>query len=353
MKPYRISQEFRRGKVPGRGEKQMKEARPSPVDESVAVRELTTAPEMKAAEDVQAAVWNRRETVPAHQLMAEAKNGGIVLGAFVGQGPVREEPARAEASAQGEVMVGLSHAFPGRDPCANGSEGVWLYSHMTGVLEPYRHKGIGLLLKLHQRKVAIEKGYTQVRWTFDPLYYPNARLNIEKLGGIVRTYYVDYYGELSDSFSSGIPSDRFLLEWHITSDRVCALLDDNPNSSGGGGSPAGVRGYGSGKTAPPEAIRISHTGGRPSPGDVLLGMTEPVILVPVPADISAMRKDSLPTALRWRMATREVFLHYFESRYVLSGIVPYGSREIPDDGCFRYVLAKEEAERAGCGSGGA
>lgn len=314
-------------------------------EEDVVVRELLTPAEMKAAEDIQATVWNRMETVPAHMLLAQSKNGGVVLGAFVrhssGSGGVvlRNGPTGPE-----EVMIGMSHSFPGRDTGARDSGRVWLYSHMTGILEPYRNRGLGFRMKLFQRKAAMEKGYEEVRWTFDPLYYPNAKLNLAKLGGIVRTYLVDYYGELSDSFSSGIPSDRFLLQWHIASNRVRALLDGGPGDSGESlsGEP--------GRATPTDldAITVSAADKWPSPGDVRRGMCGPLVMVPVPADIAGMRHEDLGLVLKWRMATREVFLHYLAAGYVVSGTVGPGFTDTAGkpDGCFRYVLTKPAGGQA-------
>lgn len=309
--------------------------------EQIVIRELLTPAEMKAAEEIQVAVWNRQEAVPAHMLLAQAKNGGIVLGAFTWPTSGPGIPVASTADKAGaELMIGMSHSFPGRDPGAVGS-GTWLYSHMTGVLEPYRGSGVGFRMKLYQRKLAMEKGYAEIRWTFDPLYYPNARLNLAKLGGIVRTYLVDYYGELSDSFSSGIPSDRFLLQWYLSSRRVQALLDqgEGPHEdvSGGTSSPDG-------QVPMEDVIKVSYESGRAVPEEVYKGASGPVLTVPIPSDIGKMRREDLALVREWRLATREVFLHYLSAGYVVSGVTAPESSARWGGSCFRYVLTKPGPE---------
>ncbi|QUL99177.1 MAG: hypothetical protein IMF26_03735 [Candidatus Fermentithermobacillus carboniphilus] len=255
----------------------------------VTLRELKTAREMKEVEEVQSRIWGRAETVPSHQVIAEARNGGIVLGAFVRDG-------------ESERLVGLSHSFPGTD----GRE-VWLYSHMTGILEEFRGQGIGSRMKLLQREIALQKGFRVIKWTFDPLYYPNAHLNVRKLGGIVRKYEVDYYGELTDSFNSGIPSDRFILEWHIASSWVSRALS---GCADGTSDQMGI----------PRTIQFQYRGNRVVPGDLDLGLEDDKVTVPFPVDFAGIKRQDLLLARQWRLATRQVFLHYLGRGYVVCDV---------------------------------
>ncbi|MBH9788269.1 GNAT family N-acetyltransferase, partial [Clostridioides difficile] len=75
-------------------------------------------------------------------------------------------------------------------------------------------------LKYEQRAIAIERGYDLMVWTFDPLETRNAYLNLSKLKGICYTYIENCYGEMQDGFNKGLPSDRFEVSWHLTSDYV-------------------------------------------------------------------------------------------------------------------------------------
>jgi len=64
--------------------------------------------------------------------------------------------------------------------------------------------------------------------TFDPLEIKNAHLNIHKLGAIVRSYYVNFYGVSSSRLQGGLPTDRLVAEWYLDSDRVSGILEDRP-----------------------------------------------------------------------------------------------------------------------------
>ncbi len=70
-----------------------------------------------------------------------------------------------------------------------------------------------------------------MEWTFDPLEIKNAFLNIHRLGAIVRSYRVDFYGVSSSRLQAGLPTDRLLAEWRL----------DSPKGAGSPcGKPAGA-----------------------------------------------------------------------------------------------------------------
>jgi len=92
------------------------------------------------------------------------------------------------------------------------------WSHMTAVRAEYRNKMIGLLLKTRQREEALQNGIEQIHWTFDPLQPLNAHFNFHKLGVIVRQYKENVYGITTSALHHGLPTDRFVAEWHLNSD---------------------------------------------------------------------------------------------------------------------------------------
>ena len=59
-----------------------------------------------------------------------------------------------------------------------------------------------------------------VEWTFDPLELKNAFFNIERLGAIVRRYVLNQYGTTTSHLHGGLPTDRCVAEWHVSTDRV-------------------------------------------------------------------------------------------------------------------------------------
>ena len=170
------------------------------------IRELKRPEEFEEAVRVQVSAWrmsDEREAVPAHMLKAVADNGGVVLGAFDDSGR----------------LVGFCFGFPGK-----GEYGEYLYSHMTGVVEEAKYRGVGYELKKAQREWAIAHGYKLIVWTYDPLQGLNSYFNMVKLGVIVRRYYENYYGEIRDGINRGMPSDRVKAEWWILSPRVESIL---------------------------------------------------------------------------------------------------------------------------------
>jgi predicted GNAT superfamily acetyltransferase len=102
----------------------------------------------------------------------------------------------------------------------------YLHSHMLAIKPEFRNSGLGRRLKLAQRDDALRRGIVLIEWTFDPLEIKNAWLNLERLGAICRRYVANQYGITSSPLQGGLPSDRFVAEWWLKSQRVeCTLRD--------------------------------------------------------------------------------------------------------------------------------
>ena len=237
--------------------------------------------------EIQYATWGREDAVVTHQIIAALKNGGLVIGAYLGG-----------------RMAGFSYGFPG---FKDGQ--VYLCSHMLAVLPEYRNSGLGWQLKLAQRAAALEKGYTLITWTYDPLQAPNARLNLGKLKAFTRTYVVDYYGPMADPINAGIPSDRFVVEWPLRSPRVLATVrhtaPPGPATDQGTARPSW--------TSAPKVNEMDSSGRGSVPN---LSLTAPQITVVIPGRFQQLKEANLEEARRWRQLTREIFLHYFQRGYV-------------------------------------
>jgi len=149
---------------------------------------------------LQQAIWGEAdlEVEPATLFVVASETGGQVLGAF-----------------DGERMVGFTLAIVG---FVEGR--VLLHSHMTGVLEEYRDRGVGRALKLFQREDALGRGIRLVVWTFDPLEVRNAHFNLNRLGAISRKYLPNLYGVTTSPLHWGLATDRLWVEWHLDSARV-------------------------------------------------------------------------------------------------------------------------------------
>jgi predicted GNAT superfamily acetyltransferase len=173
---------------------------PPPPSGEIVVRHCHGLAEFAACLDVERAVWRSSDIdlVPLPLFVVAAEIGGQVLGAF-----------------DGDRVVGFTLAFPGvreRRP--------FLHSHMTGVLPAYWNRGIARSLKLFQRREALSRNIDRIEWTFDPLQVKNAFFNLVRLGAIVRRYLPNLYGSTTSPLHGGLPTDRLVAEWWLSSPRV-------------------------------------------------------------------------------------------------------------------------------------
>lgn len=276
--------------------------------EKITFKRLTRADELRELEKLQKEVWGMPdiEVVPTHMLVGIIMAGGVVIGALD----------------EGGGIVGFVLSFPG---VRDGK--LIHHSHMLGVKPELRNSGIGYQLKLMQREAAIEQGIDLIEWTFDPLQGPNAKLNFAKLGVISRTYLRDVYGEMSDAINVGHPSDRLLVEWWVMSPRVVKRISGEP-----GPPPASA-------LFPNRAeLAIELVEGRPV---VRRTFTKKVVVLPIPGDITKLKREDPELALEWRMATREAFETLLSSGYIVADF----SSELHEGGRRNaYILVKAQLD---------
>jgi predicted GNAT superfamily acetyltransferase len=159
---------------------------------SIDIRTLDTVDAIHEAARVLDRVWGERGTMPANILRALEHAGNYVVGLY-----------------DGDEMIGASAAFFG-PPAARS-----LHSHITGIVDGHQGRGLGRLLKLHQRDWALERGVGRITWTFDPLIPRNAHFNLAVLGARVTEYLVNQYGEMDDEVNRGDESDRLMVSWAL------------------------------------------------------------------------------------------------------------------------------------------
>jgi len=178
---------------------------------SVGLRHCREVAEFQACVDLQREVWgfSDADLIPVRMFVVASKIGGQVIGAFAGP-----------------TLVGFALSIPG---ARDGH--TYLHSHMLAVREGYRNSGLGRRLKLAQRDDAIARKFELMEWTFDPLEIKNAYLNIERLGAIVRRYTINQYGISSSRLQGGLPTDRCIAEWWLSSNRVRRLLENGQSSA--------------------------------------------------------------------------------------------------------------------------
>lgn len=180
----------------------------------IVVREVSTMAEYDACISLQRATFGLPdlEISPRRHLIVSREAGGWTLGAFAGDRLVGF--VLHLAAVRGEELFG--------------------YSHMMAVAADMQNQGIGARLKWAQRERALFEGRNLIKWTFEPTRSRNAHFNLNRLGVVVRSYAVNFYG--TDYVTnpaekaagvSGMDSDRLFASWELHSPRVQALAAGN------------------------------------------------------------------------------------------------------------------------------
>jgi predicted GNAT superfamily acetyltransferase len=245
----------------------------------VAVRVLHELPELEQVVALYDQVWRPDPTTPpvtVEWLRVLSHVGNYVAGAY-----------------RGEALVGATVGFFG-PPDARS-----LHSHITGVVRDGQARGVGFALKTHQRAWALDIGVRTIGWTFDPLVSRNAHFNLAKLGARGRVYLESFYGDMPDELNAGDESDRLLLDWELADPLVSRALDGHPV-----------------ERVPGAVVALDIAGDqRPVPGEIKGRHVE----VRIPADIYTVRKARPETALRWRLAVRDVLGGLLAEGAVITG----------------------------------
>lgn len=271
------------------------------ITNEITIRSLSLIEELEQVRVLESAIWGENDSIPTHQTLTAVKNGGIVLGAYDHQ-----------------KLVGFQYSFPGFD----GNK-LYLCSHMLGIDQAYRNKGIGNLLKIAQREEALKLGYSLITWTYDPLESVNGYLNIAKLGGICSHYIENCYGEMEDLLNNGIPSDRFLVEWHIKKDINIRKQVDQ---------------YDLNQVISQSLIQWDQNSeGFPVPRKQLVVLNNDIAFVAIPKDFRSIRDNNSQLAREWRMLTRSVFTKLFSEGWKVIDFKKNNMTELPVQ---FYILSK-------------
>jgi predicted GNAT superfamily acetyltransferase len=239
--------------------------------EGIEMRSLEVASGIRDAAEIFDLVWpplGGGTQVPPNLLRAITHSGGYCSAAYLADEPV----------AAALAIVGVHEG-------ENGQR-IHLHSHMAGVLEPYRNRRIGTLIKAHQRWWALSRGIDTIVWTFDPLVARNAKLNLVNLGVSVRDYEVNFYGAMNDAINVGEESDRVFAWWDLA----------------GGQARAAARG----ELGPITELSASQ------------------IVVPAPTDIVELRISDPKAAQEWRFEMRRNLMREFANGREIIGVTENG-----------------------------
>src|SRR5438132_6774906 len=175
----------------------------------IEIREVTAIEEYNACVLLQREVFGLPdlEISPRRHLIVSHEAGGWTLGAFVE-----------------EKLAGFVHHLA----AVRGAE-IFGYSHMMAVAAEHQNRGIGARLKWAQRARALSEGRDFIKWTFEPMRARNAHFNLNRLGVVVRSYAVNFYGTdystnpAEKGSIRGMDSDRLFASWELKATRVEAF----------------------------------------------------------------------------------------------------------------------------------
>ena len=217
------------------------------------------------------AVWGRNAEgapIPSEVLRAVVHAGGLVN----------------VARNKHDVLLGAAVMTP---TAAGGG-----YSMIAATAPGITDRGIGTMLKLHQRDWALAHGMTDIRWTFDPLVARNARFNLDKLGAQSNEYIEAFYGVMVDDLNAGDISDRLVVVWPLTE----AQPSDTP-------LPVFIEVFAHGPDGEP-AYAADHES----------------LWCRVPQDIVQLRHSDPPVAQAWRDSVRSWLNDAFSRGHTATGM---------------------------------
>ncbi|MFC1553880.1 hypothetical protein ACFL7D_04525 [candidate division KSB1 bacterium] len=257
--------------------------------DKIRIEFLQTLKQFNDTVELQRIVWklqNYKDCIPDHMLLAIVESGGYVIGAY-----------------QAEKLVGFSVILP----AVTEDSQVYQRSHILGIHPDVQHENIGYKMKIAHMGRALKDNINKIVWTYDPLLGANANLNIKKLGGICNKYFVDVYGEVmgGSELVSGLPSDRFLLEWHIGSKTVKnrfnqkEIIDKSDLS-----------------IDPVNTVEIKKNDLQEMTG-FSTDHSKEEIFIQIPSDFQKIYDTDKGLAMDWRMKFREMIIIYFEMGYTV------------------------------------
>ncbi len=253
--------------------------------EAIEYKELMDYSEYNKIEDIQINAWGfpDREVVPKRIIYATHRSGGVVIAAYLNH-----------------EIIGYVWGWIGQiDPY-----GIFIYSHHNAVVREHQNKGIGVQLKLEQRKWALEKNFKIINWTFDPLQSKNSYINLHKLGAICNNYRIKYWGDMHDELNIGIDTDRFYCNWFIDSAQVKKRLNRDFEDYA---ETMNIDSY--------HSIKTISNNGILKVKELDFDIKETILFAEIPIDFTKIMQNNNELAKEWREETRKIFTHYFNIGY--------------------------------------
>jgi predicted GNAT superfamily acetyltransferase len=205
--------------------------------------------------------------------------------------------ATALVARAGEEVAGFLFGF-----YKLAGDGLRIESQVAGVDPRFQGKNIGFHLKRLQGEQARREGIEIVNWTVDPLQFNNARLNFKKLRAVSFRFLPGHYALKSDQ--NRTRASRLEISWLL------------PRA----GDPAETL-----DLATMPEVAIVNDG----PRAIAFEEEAERIAIEIPRDWTALQKQDLSEAERWRDATDEILERLIgsgEGRFAITDVGVKGGR---------------------------
>ena len=263
---------------------------------TLTIQPVTTIEQCHHINSIEHAAWGSTSHMPDHMMITVARHQGVALIAY-----------------DGSLPVGFCLSFVSFVEGAAGRH-IKHHSHMAGVIPAYQGRGVGEQIKWKQRDHVLQQKIDLMTWTFDPLETRNGRLNLHKLGAVCCTYKRNVYGMMNDAINAGILTDRFQVDWWLTSEHVKQHQSaEFVYRSRSEWENAGVKIINSVDTT------TNHP--RPHTHNLTLLESEHQLLLAVPSNFQAVKHADLQNAIAWRTHTRELFEAVFAHGFTATDLI--------------------------------
>jgi predicted GNAT superfamily acetyltransferase len=262
--------------------------------DDITIRSLASYADFAACVALQRETWGPtfNDVVPPSILLVCQRLGGVVAGAFTGDG----------------TLVGFVFGLTGVE---SGLTVHW--SDMLAVRPDAQNLGVGRRLKEFQRLAVARVGARVIYWTYDPLVARNAHLNFNVFGVRAVEYVRDMYGfDTGSDLHRGIGTDRVIVAWPVGDTELSQRREET----------SAARDAHEYRTAPVIGD-ADHPDRR---WDATIG-TAAHLRIAIPLDVSVVQSSDPDRAGRWRASTRRAFEAAFSGGYHIDGFAVDAEQE--------------------------
>lgn len=245
-------------------------------------------------------------------LVTLAHNGGLVLGAFAGDG---------QLAAVSISFLGTETRDPRRPAMANLKMVAAYWGAHPGV--SWHDASYDLFVR--QRDFAVQQGIRLITWTLDPLDSEQVYLSVRSLGAVTNRYIANYYGS-----NGAVNKDRLIMEWWTTNRRV----EERLNGSRG---PLSLRAYLGANTPIVNPTKSENGWAAPLAPTSGVSISGTMALLEISDNWRAMVAAAPDLAQDWREHLRVLAGRIFAEGYMVTDFLcePHEGRQR----CF-YVLSR-------------